>query len=55
MKEPVPLKPVVGTKVTEFPLAVATPLVLLTMAMLVETPLMLAVRLIGAAAVLNAV
>ena len=55
VKEPVPVKPAVGVKVTEFPLTVVVPLVAPITVMLVETPLMLAVRLIGAVGVLNAV
>ena len=49
------MKPAVGVKVTEFPLTIAVPLVAVPTAMLVETPLMFGVRLIGAAGVLNAV
>ena len=55
VKEPVPVKPAVGEKVTEFPLTVVVPLVTLITVMVVEIPLILAVRLIGAVGVLNAV
>jgi len=55
VKEPVPVNPAVGVKVTELPATDVVPLVVVITVMLVETPLMLAVRLIGAAGVLNAV
>ena len=49
------MNPAVGVNVTEFPLTIVVPLVALMTVMLVETPLIFAVRSIGAAAVLNAV
>ena len=55
MNDPVPVKPVVGVNVTEFPATVVVPLVALMTVMLVVTPVILDVRSMAAEGVLNAV